>query len=102
MWQSLRTRTRRWFGGLALRRPVPPQEILVVRRGLSASYYDFLRIFARANRIAIIFDRRMHERRHPDSLRSSGERRLADRRGPVPASWDGGDVVVFAGRTPAA
>lgn len=98
MLESMRTRARRWFGGWKGRRIVAPQEILIVRRGLSESYYGFLRIFARANRIAIIIDRRTRERRRYDTRQS--ERRLVDRRGPVPTTWDGGDVVVFARRPP--
>src|SRR4051812_27205788 len=75
-----------------------PYEILVVRSGLSERYYEFLAIFARVNRIALILDRRSHERRHPDVARAVLERRRLDRRGPPPATWESGDVIVLRER----
>ena len=70
----------------------------MVRSGLSERYYEFLAIFARVNRIALILDRRSHERRHPDVGRALLERRRLDRRGPPPATWQSGDVIVYRER----
>jgi len=75
-----------------------PHEILVIRSGLSERYYEFLGIFARVNRIGLMLDRRSHERRHPDIGRAVLERRRTDRRGPPPATWQSGDVVVLRER----
>ncbi len=89
---------KRWFRRLLRPGLGTPDEILVVRSGLSERYYEFLAIFARVNRIGIILDRRAFERRHPDVGRAILERRLADRRGPPPATWQSGDVVVLRER----
>ena len=53
-------------------------KLLVVRRGLSPEYYRFLRIYAGANRIQLVVDRREGERRR----RTHEERRRVDRRTP--------------------
>lgn len=89
---------KRWLRRLLGLGRNTPLEILVVRSGLSERYYEFLGIFARVNRIGLILDRRSHERRHPDTARALLERRLSDRRGPPPATWQSGDVVVFRER----
>jgi len=95
---SLLERMKRWRRRLFGSRVETPREILVVRSGLSDRYYEFLAIVARVNRIALILDRRSHERRHPDVGRALLERRRVDRRGPPPATWQSGDVIVFRER----
>jgi hypothetical protein len=66
---------------------------LIVRRALSPAYYFFLQTFADANRIAVVIDRRVDERRR-QTHRTFGERRKADRRGATPMSWSEGDFIV--------
>ena len=66
---------------------------LIVRRALSPAYYFFLQTFADANRIAVVIDRRVDDRRH-QTRRTFGERRQADRRGAIPLSWSQGDFIV--------
>jgi len=53
--------------------------MLVVRRGLDADYYKFLGITAKANRIALVIDRRREQRRW-DRRQIRTERRQQDRR----------------------
>jgi len=69
--------------------------VLVVPRGLSAQYYEFLDITARTNGEWIVVDRRLtHRRRQPQP--ATAERRSApDRRGPVPPSWDEDGLIVL-------
>jgi hypothetical protein len=64
---------------------------LVVRRGLSSSYYFYLAVFAHENGIELIVDRRLGERRTQSSSlareRRGGDRR-AERPAPDPAAGD--------------
>jgi hypothetical protein len=67
---------------------------MIVPRGLDPSYYFFTEITANANDIALIVDRRVHERRlgvQPADV----EQRAGDRRAAPPQSWarDGFMVV---------
>jgi hypothetical protein len=65
---------------------------LVVRRGLSSSYYFYLSVFAQENAIELIVDRRLGDRR----LRSSAlarERRGGDRRADRPAPDPDADLL---------
>ena len=59
---------------------------LILRRGMDEDYYRFMRIIADANGVALIVDRRTHDRRHDAGSRVT-ERRVTDRRGEPPASW---------------
>jgi hypothetical protein len=68
-------------------------ERLVVRRSLSPAYYYFLQMFADANRIKLLIDRRVHDRRVVQG-RTFQERRRADRRALPPPTWTEGDFVV--------
>ena len=59
---------------------------LILRQGMDDDYYRFMKIIADANGIELIVDRRTRERRHdiaPDVV----ERRVTDRRGVPPPSW---------------
>lgn len=67
---------------------------LIVPRGLSEQYYEFLGIASRANREEMIIDRRRAARRQR-SLAATAERRGAwERRGPVPHTWTENDLIV--------
>jgi hypothetical protein len=61
-------------------------ELLVVRRGMSADYYKYLHIAARANGTEFLIDRRGIDRRR-ESAPLDGDRRSADRRGLPPDTW---------------
>jgi hypothetical protein len=67
--------------------------ILIVRRGLSREYYDFLNVAVAANRDKLVIDRRRGEGRlqvdsGPDGLDST------DRRAAPPETWTRDDVIV--------
>lgn len=68
-------------------------EVLIVRRDMSPQYYFFFEIFAKQNRLNVVVDRRVDERRsRPGHV--FAERRASDRRGPPPPTWDEGDIVI--------
>jgi hypothetical protein len=68
---------------------------LIVPRGETAEFYEFLTITAKANGDELIIDRRRrHRRRHRNQ--AVGHRQSAeDRRGPIPARWDRDDLIVI-------
>ncbi len=66
---------------------------LIVRRELSPAYYFFLQTFADTNRLAVVIDRRVGDRRR-QPRRAFAERRRVDRRGAIPLSWSQGDFIV--------
>jgi uncharacterized glyoxalase superfamily metalloenzyme YdcJ len=58
---------------------------MIVPRGMDPSYYTFLRITAEANGQQLLVDRRLRERR--EAQQTGVERRVSDRRGPLPQTW---------------
>jgi hypothetical protein len=70
-----------------------PAGLAIVRRGLSRDYYFFVDIFATQNRLQVIVDRRVTDRRRrPEDV--SRDRRSTDRRGALPKTWHQADIVV--------
>lgn len=68
-------------------------KVLIVRRDMSPQYYFFFEIFAKQNRLQVVVDRRMDERRsRPGHIFI--ERRSSDRRGPPPPTWGEGDIII--------
>jgi len=65
---------------------------LIVRRGLSATYQVFLRVFADSRRLEVIEDRRSRDRRHQHES-APVDRRTGERRGPPPRTWDLADFI---------
>jgi hypothetical protein len=62
--------------------------VLIVRRGMSAEYYSFCSILATTNRVPVLFDRRVNDRRQRlEPYWGSDRRSGADRRSAVPTSW---------------
>jgi hypothetical protein len=61
-------------------------ELLVVPRGMSAEYYKFLHVTARANGTEFLIDRRGIDRRREHGPLDV-DRRNRDRRSPPPDSW---------------
>ena len=68
--------------------------VLIVPRGETAEFYEFLGITSRANGDQLIIDRRRNQRRRfrnkAVGKRQSGE----DRRGPIPERWERDDLIV--------
>ena len=62
--------------------------VLIVRRGMSAEYYSFCSILAGTNRVPVLFDRRVNDRRQRvEPYWGSDRRSGADRRSAAPKSW---------------
>jgi len=71
-------------------------ETIIVGRGLSSAYYFFIEIFAKQNSVNLLLDRRVAERRRlPRDI--VAERRVTDRRGPMPTTWSQEDFVSISG-----
>ena len=69
--------------------------VLIVPRGETAEFYEFLNLSARANGDEMVIDRRHRKRRRAGS--EGVGKRLApdDRRGPVPQRWERDDLIVL-------
>ncbi len=93
--QPFWTRAQDWLRRFRRDRRNAPLEIMIVRRDLSRLYYDLLEIFAPGNCVGVIVDRRTQERRHLTVHPRSRDRRLGERRGPAPATWEWGEAVTF-------
>jgi hypothetical protein len=68
--------------------------VLIVPRGLSDQYYEFLAIATRVNGEKLLIDRRLAVRRTKRQSATDDRRMPGDRRGPVPASWVEDDLIV--------
>lgn len=73
-------------------------DAMIVRRDLSPAYYGFLRVFTKTNGLDLVVDRRVGERRKGFDRFGAG-RRLQDRRGEQPATWEEGDFIVVQAQT---
>jgi hypothetical protein len=68
---------------------------LIVPRGETAEFYEFLRISTRANGDELIVDRRWSQRRR-NTTHAIGQRQAQeDRRGPIPQRWERDDLIVL-------
>jgi hypothetical protein len=67
--------------------------ILIVRRGLGPFFYKSLVAFAKDRDVTLVLDRRQEDRRR-GRRRVDIDRRLGDRRGTPPPSWDRADFIV--------
>jgi hypothetical protein len=72
--------------------------VLIVPRGQHADYYKFLGVTARINGDVLVVDRRGIERRQAERRQmprpTPESRRLTDRRGPEPATWQRYGLIV--------
>ena len=69
-------------------RRVATDLVLIVRRGMSAEYYKFCSMLATTNRVPVLIDRRVSERRQQFGAYWGADRRSrADRRSGAPKSW---------------
>jgi len=68
--------------------------VLIVPRGETAEFYEFLSLSARANGVDMVIDRRHRKRRR--AVSEGVGKRLAsdDRRGPVPQRWERDGLIV--------
>ena len=68
--------------------------VLIVPRGETDEFYEYLNITARVNGDQLIIDRRRDQRRRYKNTavgkRVAGE----DRRGPIPEKWERDDLIV--------
>lgn len=72
----------------------PAEPLIVVRRGAEERFQLLVREFA-ADGVAVVWDRRVGERRARSGPPMAGvERRRGERRGPPPTSWTSLDFVV--------
>jgi len=67
---------------------------LIVPRGETAEFYQFLRITAQANGDELIIDRREAQRRRHSSSHVGTRQASEDRRGPIPARWERDEIIV--------
>lgn len=67
---------------------------LIVPRGETAEFYEFLGITARANGDELIVDRRRTERRRHKNTAVGKRQAGDDRRGPIPERWERDDMIV--------
>jgi hypothetical protein len=67
-------------------------KVLVVPRGKNPDYYGCLQVFAEANEIRLIIDRRVRESRR-GWVAVPVERRTRDRRRSLPSTWSEGEFV---------
>jgi hypothetical protein len=73
---------------------VSAMSVLIVPRGETDEFYEYLSITARVNGDHLIVDRRRgNRRRHKNA--AVGKRQAAeDRRGPIPEKWERDDLIV--------
>ena len=67
---------------------------LIVPRGETEEFYEFLAITVRVNGDELIIDRRRRERRTHQNQAVGKRQSEEDRRGPIPARWERDDVIV--------
>ena len=68
--------------------------VLIVPRGETAEFYEFLELTARANGDELIVDRRRNQRRRHKNAAIGKRQAPDDRRGPIPERWERDDLIV--------
>jgi len=68
---------------------------LIVPRGETVEFYEFLRITAHTNGDELIIDRREGQRRQQTSATVGTRQAAEDRRGPIPARWERDEFIVL-------
>jgi hypothetical protein len=69
--------------------------VLIVPRGETAEFYEFLSLTARTNGDEMIVDRRRRKRRRHQNTAIGKRQAEEDRRGPVPVRWQRDDLIVL-------
>jgi hypothetical protein len=68
--------------------------VLIVPRGETAEFYEFLGITTKANGDELIVDRRRKQRRRHRNTAIGKRQAAEDRRGPIPKRWQSDDLIV--------
>jgi hypothetical protein len=68
--------------------------VLIVPRGETAEFYEFLGLTARVNGDELIVDRRRRVRRRSRTKGVGKRQAVEDRRGPIPERWQRDDLIV--------
>ena len=68
--------------------------ILIVPRGETPEFYEFMAVTAHANGDMLIIDRRHQENRRVESYGAAREKRRVERRHPVPITWEQDNVII--------
>jgi hypothetical protein len=68
--------------------------VLIVPRGETDEFYEYLSITARVNGDELIVDRRRSQRRRLKNTAIGKRHAAEDRRGPIPQKWERDDVLV--------
>lgn len=68
--------------------------LLIVPRGETAEFYEFLSVTARTNGDQLVIDRRHRNRRRHRNTAVGKRQSTEDRRGPVPERWERDEVIV--------
>jgi hypothetical protein len=68
--------------------------MIIVPRGETKEFYEFMAVTAHANGDSLVVDRRVQENRRADSYGAAPEKRRVERRHPAPSSWTHDDVIV--------
>ena len=74
--------------------------LVIVRRGDPGRFEALFAGFHGTPEVTIGWDRRQEERRVGRGRPPTPERRLQDRRGPLPASWAALDFLITTGEAP--
>ena len=68
--------------------------LLIVPRGDTDEFYEYLSITTRVNGDELIIDRRRVQRRELEDQRLGKRQAEEDRRGPIPERWQRDDLIV--------
>ena len=68
--------------------------LLIVPRGETAEFYEFISLTARTNGDQLIVDRRQRLRRRHGNTAVGVRQATEDRRGPIPERWERDDLIV--------
>lgn len=68
--------------------------MLIVPRGETDEFYEFLSITARVNGDQLVVDRRRKLRRRNKDAAVGKRAAAEDRRGPIPERWERDDLIV--------
>jgi hypothetical protein len=68
--------------------------VLIVPRGETDEFYEYLSITARVNGDELIIDRRRDQRRQLKNTAVGKRLAPEDRRGPVPEKWERDDLIL--------
>jgi hypothetical protein len=68
--------------------------MLILPRGETKEFYEFMAVTARANADSLVIDRRLMENRRIESYGAAPQKRRFERRHSAPISWERDAVIV--------